>query len=173
MHEMQTLEDLFLKEMSEMYFAENQFVRALPGIIREVVSDELKETLQQQMEEAKEQSRRLEQFFGESGKSAQGDKCQVVDCLLKEINELVGAGGDSGVKDAALICTVQKIKHYEIASYGCLRTFATLLGFEEIAGFLAQSLDEEKNTDALLTSIAQAKVNLGAMPIHIAQVTEV
>lgn len=163
---MKTLEDLFVKEMSEMLSVEEQLIRVLPRIGREVLSEELKELLQQQLEETKEQARRLEQFFGESGKVPRESRCQPVDSLLREIDDLISAEGDPGVRDAAIICTLQKIKHYEIASYGCLRTFATLLGFDEIAGFLAQSLDEEKNADCLLTGIAQAEVNLGAISMH-------
>jgi ferritin-like metal-binding protein YciE len=163
---MKTLEDFFVKEMSEMLSAENQLIRALPRIVREVLSEELKDQLQRQLEEAKEQARRLEQFLGESGRAPQRNPCQVVDNLLNQIDELLSAEGDPGVCDAAIICTLQKIKHYAIASYGCLRTFASLLGFDEAAGFLAQSLDEEKNADCLLTSIAQAEVNLGATSMH-------
>jgi ferritin-like metal-binding protein YciE len=166
MKEMQTLEDLFWKEASVMRVAENQFVRALPDIMREVVSAELKEALQQQLEEAKEQSRRLEEFLGEAGRAVEEQSCPAVESLLKEISDLLSSGGDLEVQEVAIICAVQKIKHFEIATYGCLRTFATLLELDEMAAFLAQSLDEEKNADALLTSIAEAKVNLRAMPMQ-------
>ena len=152
---MSKLRETFLKQLMDIYDAEKQLVKALPKVAKAAEHEELKSTIESHLEETEEHVERLEHVFELLGETAKGKKCQAMAGLLEE--------GQEGIKDeegdAALICAAQKIEHYEIAAYGCLVTWAHIIGEDEAGDVLEETLDEEKNADDKLTSIAESIVN--------------
>jgi ferritin-like metal-binding protein YciE len=156
-----TLEDLFLHELQDLYDAENQIAKALPKMSKAASSPELKRAFENHAEETKTQIERLTQIFEQLGKPAKGKKCEAMKGLLAEGEDLMGENAEAEVLDAGLIASAQKVEHYEIASYGTVRTWAQVLGQIEAAELLNQTLDEESATDEKLSSIAK-KINSAA-----------
>jgi ferritin-like metal-binding protein YciE len=159
---LKTLEDLYLEELRDIYDAESQLVKALPTFAKSASSDELRNAFEDHLEQTKEQVERLEQVFKNAEASSKGKKCKGMAGLIEESKELLEEDAEPDVLDAGLIAAAQRIEHYEIAVYGCLVTYARLLEKEDDADLLEQSLDEEKETDELLTEIAESTINIEA-----------
>jgi ferritin-like metal-binding protein YciE len=156
-----TLEDLFFHELQDLYDAENQIVKALPKMAKSASSPELKRGFEDHAEETRIHIHRLTQIFDLLGKSAKGKKCDAMKGLLSESQNLMDENAEPEVLDAGLIASAQKVEHYEIASYGTVRTWAQVLGHMEVAELLNQTLDEESATDEKLTNAAK-KINSAA-----------
>jgi ferritin-like metal-binding protein YciE len=158
---MESLQELFVKELQDLFSAENQITKALPKMAKAASSRELKAGFEQHLDQTKRQITRLEQIFEELEASPDGDKCKGMEGLLKEGEALIDVDAEPEVLDAALIAAAQKVEHYEIASYGTVRTYANLLGLTTAADLLEQTLNEEKETDSKLTDIA-GEINVQA-----------
>jgi ferritin-like metal-binding protein YciE len=158
--QMKTLEDLYLHELQDLYDAENQILQALPKMAEAASSEELRRAFTEHVEETKRQREKLEQVFEDLDEKPKKVKCYGMEGLIKEGQELIKEkGSDGAVLDAGLIAAAQKVEHYEIASYGTVRTFAHQLGREKAAKLLDQILQEESKTNEKLTKIAESKVN--------------
>lgn len=151
--QLQTLQDLFEHEISDLYSAETQLVSALPKVAQAASNDELRKAFENHLQETRDHVRRLEEIRAQLG-SSMTDECQGMRGLIKEGEDIVSGDGDAVVKDAALISAAQRIEHYEIAAYGTARTLADELDLPEAKDLLDQTLDEESNADKLLTKIA-------------------
>nr|WP_067058851.1 ferritin-like domain-containing protein [Mucilaginibacter sp. L294] len=154
------LNELFLDELKDIYWAEKHLVKALPKMAKAATSNELRSAIETHITETKNQITRLEDAFASIGEKAVAVKCEAMAGLLKEGDEIV-AETEKGTltRDAGIISAAQKIEHYEIASYGTLRTLALTLGYNEAAELLEATLKEEKNCDSLLTQIAEGGIN--------------
>ena len=157
------LKELFIDELKDIYWAEQHLVKALPKMIKGATSDELKQTITDHLEQTKNHVTRLEDAFESIGEKAKAVKCEAMAGLLKEAEELLGET-DKGteVRDVAIISASQKVEHYEIASYGTMRTLAGILGFTEAQQLLDETLAEEKEADSLLTQVAENHINEAA-----------
>jgi ferritin-like metal-binding protein YciE len=153
--EMESLRDLFVEQLKDLYSAENQIIKALPKMIKAASSEELKSAFQEHLEQTKGQVERLDQIFEELDESPRGKKCKGMEGLIAEGKELMEEDAEEDVLDAGLIASAQHVEHYEIAGYGCVRTYAQLLGMDKAAKLLQQTLDEEKETDELLSGLAE------------------
>ncbi len=160
--ELQSLQDLFVEELKDLYSAEKQILKSLPKVAKKVENDELREALEMHVEETEQQVQRLEQVLEKFGESTRGKKCKGMEGLISENDELISEKPEPEVLDAGLIVGLQKVEHYEIAGYGSCVTFAKLLGDQESARLLAQTLDEEEAADKKLTDIAKKAVNVQA-----------
>lgn len=158
-----TLADLYLDQIQDMHSCERQIIKALPKMAKAATQPRLKDGFNHHLEETKEQLERLNRILGDLGKGPGRKVCQAAAGLIEEGAELIEADADEEVRDAGLICAAQKIEHYEIASYGCLRTFAVLLGRTADAKALDKTLNEEKTADQSLTALAMNLVNAEAM----------
>ncbi|MBL4676493.1 MAG: ferritin-like domain-containing protein [Mucilaginibacter sp.] len=149
------LKELFLDELKDIYWAEQHLVKALPKMVKNATSDELKSTIGEHLKQTENQVARLEKAFESIGEKAKAVKCEAMDGLLKEADELMKET-DKGteVRDVAIISAAQKIEHYEIASYGTLHALAGTLGYADAAALLQETLEEEKTADQLLTKAA-------------------
>ncbi|WP_428329394.1 ferritin-like domain-containing protein [Mucilaginibacter sp.] len=158
------LKELFIDELKDIYWAEQHLAKALPKMIKGATSDDLKQTITDHLEQTKNHVTRLESAFESIGEKAKAVKCLAMEGLLKEADELLSET-DKGteVRDVAIISAAQKVEHYEIASYGTLKTLATTLGYSEAASLLAETLEEEKTADSLLTEVAENYVNEAAL----------
>lgn len=154
------LQELFTDELKDMLWAEKQLVKSLKKLSKSATATELKDAFDAHLTETEGHVSRLEQVFESIGKKPTAKKCEAMAGLAKEAEELIEST-DAGteVRDAALISAAQKCEHYEIASYGTLKTLAGVLGFTDAQELLAQTLEEEKKTDELLTNIAESIVN--------------
>lgn len=154
------LKELFVDEIKDIYWAEKHLAAALPKMIKGATSEDLKQTITTHLEETKNQITRLESVFASIGEKAVAKKCLAMEGLLKEATELLSdTEKGTEVRDVAIISAAQKVEHYEIASYGTLRTLAGTLGYSEAQGLLDETLAEEKNADSLLTQVAENYVN--------------
>lgn len=151
-----SLRELYVGELRDLYDAEHQIIKALPKMISKVSSEELKNALSEHLDITRQQAERLEQIFENMGEKAKAEKCDGMEGVIKERNELLKDTEDDDVRDAAIISAAQKVEHYEMAGYGTARTWASLLGEDEAADLLEQTLDEEKEADQKLTDIADA-----------------
>ena len=154
-----TLRDLLVHEMQDLYDAEKQLVKALPKVVEAASSSELKEAIEGHLEKTREHVTRLEQGFRHLGENSKGTHCDAMEGLLEEGEGMMEEEGDDSVIDAGIIAAAQKVEHYEIASYGCVCTWAESLGESEVAELLSQTLSEEKEADEKLTEIAESNVN--------------
>jgi|SRR4030095_447663 ferritin-like metal-binding protein YciE len=157
-----TLEDLLLHELKDLYSAENQLVKALPKMAKAASNAELKAAFEEHLEQTVGQVERLDQIAEKLGKKLTGHKCKAMEGLIEEGSELISEDAAESVRDAGLIGAAQRVEHYEIAGYGTARTFAEQLGHSEIAELLEETLDEEKETDENLTELATSAVNVEA-----------
>lgn len=157
------LKELLVDEIKDMYWAEKHLAQALPKMIKGATSEDLKQTITNHLEETKNHVTRLESVFEAIGEKASAKKCLAMEGLLKEAEELL-SDTDKGteVRDVAIISAAQKVEHYEIASYGTMRTLAGTLGLTEAQSLLEETLAEEKHADALLTEVAENYVNEAA-----------
>jgi ferritin-like metal-binding protein YciE len=159
--ETNSLKDLYLDELKDLYDAEHQIIKALPNLIDAASSEELQSALTEHLETTKQQAERLEHIFETMGEKAKGKKCKGMEGVIKEGSEVIEENDDDEVRDAGIISAAQRVEHYEIAAYGTVRTYATLLGDEESAELLAQTLHEEKEADRKLTELAE-QINVEA-----------
>jgi ferritin-like metal-binding protein YciE len=155
----ETLDDLFVHTLQDMYYAENQIAKSLPKMIGKASDPQLKQGLQVHLEETKNQIRRLEQVFKMHGQPAKGTTCAAMDGILEEADDILGVANDNDVIDAAIIASSQSVEHYEITRYGTLVAFAKQLGRQDCASVLQQNLDEEYAADKKLSAIAEGRVN--------------
>lgn len=158
----ESLKDLYLEHLRDLYDAENQLIKALPKMAEASTSEELRQGFEEHLEQTKEHAQRLETIFEKLGEKAKGKKCKGIEGIIKEGSETLEEDfGNEDVKDAAIIADAQRAEHYEIAGYGTAKTFANLLGDREAASLLEQTLTEEKETDATLTELAE-DINISA-----------
>jgi ferritin-like metal-binding protein YciE len=157
----ENLRELYIKELQDLYDAENQIIKAMPKILRSSTTGALSSALQDHLETTKEQVVQLDELFSKFSEKAGGKKCKGMEGLLKEAEDTVKEDMDPEVKDAAIIAAAQKIEHYEIAGYGCVRTYAHLLGDEHAASVLERILNQEKQADQKLSAIAE-EINVEA-----------
>ncbi len=160
--DIQSFDDLFLHQLQDIYYAENQITKALPTMIEKATSPQLKQGFETHLRETENQIGRLDQVFKTIGKSAKGVDCPAIDGILKEANEVASDIGDKKVLDAALIASAQAVEHYEITRYGTLIAWARQLGQNNVVGLLEQTLNEERATDKKLTAMAEQGVNARA-----------
>jgi ferritin-like metal-binding protein YciE len=158
----ETLHDLFVNQLQDMYDAEHRIHDALPKMQDAAKSTDLRAAFAEHASETKIQIERLEQAFAAIGEDAKRETCQATKGLIEEGEEALNASGDDDVQDAALIASANRVEHYEIAGYGTLASLARRLGHHEVASLMETSLDEEKNADSKLTAIATSKVNAAA-----------
>lgn len=159
--EMETLKDLFLDELRDVYHAEGQLLKALPKMAKKAESRELRSAFEQHTEETKLQKERLEEVFELFDEKPKTKVCKGMQGIVEEGKEMMEEDMDADVMDAGLIAAAQRAEHYEIAVYGTLRTYAQLLGNDQAAKILQQILDEEGATDKKLTKLAE-KLNVEA-----------
>ena len=153
-----SLRDLYLEQLKDLYDAEHQLIKALPKMAKASSSAELREAFEEHLETTKEHARRIETIFEAMGENAKGQKCKAMEGLVKEGGEVIEEEMDHGVKDAALIAAAQRVEHYEMAGYGCVRTYASLLGDKKAADLLEKTLQEEKEADKTLGGIASTSM---------------
>lgn len=159
---LETLKDLYVDVLKDLYDAENKIVKALPKLAKAASSPELQQGFRQHLEQTEGHLERLNQVFRYLGEAAKPKKCKAIEGLLEEAEELLEAESDSEALDASLIAAAQKVEHYEIASYGCARTYAKVLGQNDAAELLEQTLKEEKQTDEKLSELATTQINIAA-----------
>lgn len=159
--QLSTLRELYIDELKDLYSAENQLLKALPKMAKAATSEPLKRGFEKHLEETKGQVERLETIFEALGKSPKGKKCKAMEGLVEESKELLEEDAEPEVLDAGLIAAAQRVEHYEMAGYGCVRTYAQLLGETAAAKLLQATLDEEGKTDKALTQLAE-KINVDA-----------
>jgi ferritin-like metal-binding protein YciE len=169
--DIKTLDDLFLHGLQDIYYAENQIIKALPKMIENAKNAQLKKGFKTHLEETENQVKRLEQVFEMLPSEAKGTKCPAIDGILKEGDDIMGEVADDDVLNVAIIGAGQAVEHYEIARYGALIAWATELGRSDCAAVLKKNLAEEKATDAKLTAMAQQRVNPRAAPSNRARST--
>ena len=160
--DIKTMNDLFVHQLQDIYYAEKQLVAALPKMAEKATEQQLKQGFLTHLNETKTHVQRLEEVFKMIGAKAQAVDCPAIDGIIKEANETAGEVADKAVLDAALINAAQAAEHYEIVRYGSLIAWARQLGRNDAASLLQKTLDEEKATDKKLTTIAEGKVNLRA-----------
>lgn len=158
----QGFRELFLNVLNDIYSAEHALLQAIPNMVDNASSPELAYALTQHLEVTNQQILRLEIVFNSMGEDAQVQRCEAMEGLIREAEELMSATESGVLRDAGIILAAQKIEHYEIACYGTLCSFASNLGEEEIASLLAETLTEEKSADEYLTEIAESVINLQA-----------
>ncbi len=157
--DIKTMDDLFVHMLRDIYYAENQIVKALPSMVSKATDPQLKSGFETHLKETKNQIVRLEQVFKLHGVDISGVTCPAIDGILKEADEVAGEVDDKAVLDAALIAAAQAVEHYEITRYGTLVAWAKQLGRNDCASLLQQNLDEEKATDSKLNTMAESRLN--------------
>lgn len=156
------LSDLFEDQLKDIYWAEKALTKALPKMIKNASALSLKNALMDHLEVTEDQADRCEDIFATIGKKAIAKKCEAMEGLIKEANEIVESTEPGSVRDAGIICAAQKVEHYEIATYGTLLAWAKQLGLNKAASLLKETLDEEKKADLTLSDIAEANINVKA-----------
>lgn len=156
------LRELFITELRDIYWAENALLKAIPDSMENCTSEDLKDALENHLEVTHEQVERLNQVFDILGIERKGKKCEAMEGLIHEAEEIISDTNEGPIRDAGIISAMQKVEHYEIASYGTLCSFANFMGEDEIVSLLEQTLSEEKEADALLTDLAENKININS-----------
>ena len=157
-----TLDDLFLQTLKDIYYAERKILKNLPRMAKVAESPELKQAFETHREETQGQIERLEQVFDKLGKRASGKTCEAINGILEEGESVMEEFGGSEALDPAVLAAAQAVEHYEIVRYGTLKTWAEELGMQDAVKLIDQNLQEEKKTDALLTQLAEARINIKA-----------
>ena len=157
--DIETMDDLFVHTLQDVYYAEQKIVNALPKMIKKATSDQLRQGFEKHLEETKGHVSRLEKVFEMHGKTPKTVNCPAIDGIVKEAEETAGEVDDKEVLDAALAAAAQAVEHYEISRYGTLIAWAKELGRDDCASVLNETLEEEKATDAKLTQMAEARIN--------------
>jgi ferritin-like metal-binding protein YciE len=155
--DIQTMDDLFVHGLKDIYYAENQIAKALPKLIEKATNRDLTKGLSDHLEETRKQIVRLDQVFKKLGQEAQGVRCPAIDGLISEADDLAGEVADKQVLDAAIVGSAQAVEHYEIARYGTLIAWADELGHDDVVRLLTTNLNEEKAADKKLSSVALRK----------------
>jgi ferritin-like metal-binding protein YciE len=158
-----SMQALFLNELKDIYNGEKQLVAALPRMAKAAQSPELQQAITKHLRETEGHVQRLEQIFTAMGEALRGKKCKGMEGLLEEGKDILEEDGTPEVVDAAIIAAAQRVEHYEIAAYGCLRTYAQLLGNNEADRLLEQTLAEEEATDKALTALGEGGINQAAV----------
>lgn len=153
--ESNALKKLYIDELQDLHSAENQLVKALPKMARAAGSEDLRAAFEEHLEQTRQHITRLDKIFQELEESPKGKKCRGMEGLIEEGSEMIEEDREPEELDAGLIAAAQRVEHYEIAGYGCVRTYANLLGESEAASLLEQTLAEEKETDQKLTELAE------------------
>jgi len=157
-----SLHDLYIDELKDLYNAENQLLKALPKMAKAASAPELRKAFEHHLKETQGQVQRLEKIFKKLDASPKGKKCKAMEGLIEEGKDVMAEEMAPAVMDAALIAAAQRVEHYEMAGYGCVRTFARLLGYEDAADLLQKTLDEEGAADKKLTELAETVINVEA-----------
>jgi len=173
MQKLDSLEGLFISQLKDMYNAEHQIARTLPKMADAASSPRLRDAFLEHLDQTHWQLEQLEKVFDQLGLQPKGKKCEAMAGIIEEGSEFVDEDGDPDVKDAALICAAQKVEHYEMATYGCLCTWADLLGHQRVADILADVLDQEKETDMMLTDLAIHLINPQAVEVEVFEEEEI
>jgi len=160
--EMDSLTELYVEELKDLWSAENQITKALPKMVKAATNPKLKKAFNAHLKQTERHIKRLERIFKELDESPRGKKCVGMEGLLKEGAELIKEKPEPEVLDAGLIAAAQHVEHYEIAGYGTARTFAVQLGFDKQAELLQRTLEEEGATDKLLSGLAERTINIEA-----------
>lgn len=160
------LMELFEDQLKDIYWAEKALIKAIPKMIKNATSDELVDALTDHLAETENQVSRLEKVFESIDKKASAKKCDAMDGLIKEAQEIMESCEEGAMCDAGIISASQKVEHYEIATYGTLRQFAETLGLSEAVKLLKETLDEEKAADQKLSKVAKAAVNVDAAEVE-------
>jgi len=160
--QMETLRDLYVEELKDLWSAENQILKALPKMIKAATHPKLKKAFAKHEKQTRMHVTRLERICKQLDVSPRGKKCEGMEGLLKEGSSLIKERPDKDVLDAGLITAAQHVEHYEMAGYGTCRTWARTLGYESQAQLLQTTLDEEQQTDLDLTALAETSVNIDA-----------
>jgi ferritin-like metal-binding protein YciE len=160
--ELETLKDLYIHELKDLFSAEQQLVKALPKMAKAASNKELAAGFQEHLEQTKGHAQRLEQILSSHNATIRGAKCKGMEGLVAEGAEMIDEEADSEVKDAGLIAAAQRVEHYEIAGYGTARAYAELLGDQEGTNLLQTTLEEERQTDQKLTKLAKSAINVVA-----------
>ena len=160
--ELNTLKDLYIHELKDLYSAEKQIIRALPKMIKAASNEQLAAGFKLHLEETKEQAARLEKILESHKQTTRGPKCKGMEGVLAEGEEMIEEEADDEVRDAGLIAAAQRVEHYEMAGYGCARTYAEMLGDKQGAQLLQTTLQEEEDTDKKLTKLAKSVINVAA-----------
>jgi ferritin-like metal-binding protein YciE len=159
---MDTLKELLQDELKDIYDAEKQLTKALPKLAKKATAEELKDAFEEHLRQTEEHVERLEQAFEHLEMPAKGKKCVGMKNLIAEGDDMISDADEGAVRDAVMIAAAQKVEHYEIAAYGTARTWANMLGQDDVASLLEQTLEEEKETDQKLTELAEGFVNQAA-----------
>ena len=159
---LQTLKDLYIHELKDLFSAEQQIVKALPKMAKAASNKELVAGFQEHLEQTKQHAQRLEQILSSHKQTTRGPKCKGMEGVVSEGAEMIEEEADVEVKDAGLIAAAQRVEHYEMAGYGTARTYAELLGDKEGAKLLALTLEEERQTDQKLSQLAKSAINVAA-----------
>jgi ferritin-like metal-binding protein YciE len=154
-----SLHELLVEHLRDLYYAEKLLVKALPKMAKAAAAEDLREGFEEHLEQTEGHVRRLEQVFEHLDAAPRGKKCAAMEGLVEEGKEIISEDMDDNVRDAGLIAAAQKVEHYEIAAYGTARTWAEQLGLSDAVELLDETLQEEKDTDAKLTDLAQHAVN--------------
>src|SRR3982751_516807 len=160
--ELETLRDLYVHELKDLYSAENQIIKALPKMAKATKNRRLASAFNQHLGQTRRQAKRLEKILKSHKESTRAPKCEGMEGLLKEGDSVIQEA-EKDVRDAGLIAAAQRVEHYEMAGYGCARTYAQLLGLNDDMKLLQQTLDEEGDTDHLLTDLAERVINDDAL----------
>jgi ferritin-like metal-binding protein YciE len=162
MEKIETLEELLIHELKDVYNAEKQLVKMLPKVAKKAFAPELKAALEEHLCQTEGQVQRLEEVFELLGEPAKAVKCKAMEGILEEGEELLQQKGTSETLDAGIILAAQKVEHYEIASYGSMATWADMVGRKDVKKLLVQTLEEEEQTDKKLTMLAKSGINQGS-----------
>jgi ferritin-like metal-binding protein YciE len=160
--EMDSLKELYVDELKDLWSAETQITKALPKMMKAASNPKLKKAFNTHLKQTERHIKRLERIFKELDESPRGKKCVGMEGLIKEGQELIKEKPEADVLDAGLIAAAQHVEHYEIAGYGCVRTWARQMGEDRQAELLQETLDEEEQTDRLLTELAESEINVEA-----------
>ena len=161
--ELCTLEDLYVKELKDLYSAETQILKALPKMVKAASNEKLAAGFRKHLEQTKEHATRLETILQDHGQTTRGPKCHGMEGVLEEGGEMIEEKADEAVRDAGLISAAQRVEHYEMAGYGCVVEYASLLGDKQGAKLLKTTLTEEEETDQKLTKLAKSVINISAL----------
>lgn len=156
---MKTLENLFLAQLSDVYDAESRLTKALPKLAKASVNEDLRAAFEEHLAETEAHIAKVKEVFASVDRPARAKRCEAIIGLLKEADEMISENKNAPTLDAALICAAQKVEHYEIATYGCLREWADALGNTDAVDLLGEILEEEKAADDKLTDLACAICN--------------
>ena len=160
--DIETLHDLYVHQLEDVYYAEQQITKALPTMIAKATDPQLRQGFETHLRETETQIERLKQVFALEGLQPKGATCPAIDGIIKEANQVAGEIADKAVLDAALTASAQAVEHYEISRYGTLVAWARQLGHDQAAALFAQTLAEEKATDEKLTQLAESRINAAA-----------